>query len=145
MYSSYYTLTCETLGLSMEIFKYEYNLSRKNIKNNKPIHTLIVFRFCNICSRQSDFYTNRSPRPLLLALSVWNRTYHANRRKRCEQIARIFCATFWSNRDFTRLTRAIVCGEVLRTKISSFSSIESPKVSYMCTWHVYKMYHVISW
>jgi hypothetical protein len=32
----------ETLGLSMEIFKYEYNLSRKNIKNNKPIHTLIV-------------------------------------------------------------------------------------------------------
>ena len=53
MYSS------ETLGLSMEIFKYEYNLSRKNIKNNKPIHTLIVFRFCNICSRQSDFNTNR--------------------------------------------------------------------------------------
>ena len=32
----------ETLGLSMEIFKYEYNLSRKNIKNNKPIYTLIV-------------------------------------------------------------------------------------------------------
>jgi hypothetical protein len=27
----------------MEIFKYEYNLSRKNIKNNKPIYTLIVF------------------------------------------------------------------------------------------------------
>ena len=54
----------------MEIFKYEYNLSRKNIKNNKPIHTLIVFRFCNICSRQSDFYTNRSPCKLLLALIV---------------------------------------------------------------------------
>ena len=35
----------ETFGLSMEIFKYEcneYNLSRKNIKNNKPIYTLIV-------------------------------------------------------------------------------------------------------
>ena len=36
----------ETLGLSMEIFKYEYNLStymcvhvcRKNIKKNKPIY-----------------------------------------------------------------------------------------------------------
>ena len=30
---------------------------------------------------------------------------------------------------FTRLMRAIVCGEVVCTKISSFSSIESPKVS----------------
>ena len=50
----------ETLGLSMEIFKYEYNLSRKNIKNNKAIYTLIVERFFNICSRQPDFNTNRS-------------------------------------------------------------------------------------
>ena len=32
-------------------------------------------------------------------------------------------------KHFTRLTRAIVCREVVCTKISSFSSIESPKVS----------------
>ena len=60
----------ETLGLSMEIFKYEYKIFNNN---NKPIvirYTLIVFRFCNICSRQSDFNTNRSPCKLLLALSV---------------------------------------------------------------------------
>ena len=31
-----YAYLYETFGLSMEIFKYEYNLSRKNIKNNKP-------------------------------------------------------------------------------------------------------------
>jgi hypothetical protein len=36
--------------------------------------------------------------------------------------------------DFTRLMRAIVCGEVVCTKISSFSSIESPKVSH--TWYI---------
>ena len=31
-------LLVETFGLWMEIFKYEYNLSRKNIKNNKPYY-----------------------------------------------------------------------------------------------------------
>jgi len=31
-----------TLGLSMEILKYEYNLSKKNIKNSKPIYTLVA-------------------------------------------------------------------------------------------------------
>ena len=65
-----------------------------------------------------------------------NRTYHANRRKRCDRICRIFCATFWSNRDFTRLTRAIVCGEVVCTKTSSFSSIKVPR----SLLHVHNMY-----
>ena len=37
-----------------------------------------------------NFDTNRSPCKLLLALSEWNRTYHANRRKSCDGGRRIF-------------------------------------------------------
>ena len=47
----------ETLGLSMEIFKYEYNLSRKNIKNNKPIFIPLLFKDFAIFVRDSQIST----------------------------------------------------------------------------------------
>ena len=54
---STYMYMYETLGLSMEIFKYEYNLSRKNIKNNKPIYTLKLFKDFVIFVRDSQIST----------------------------------------------------------------------------------------
>ena len=52
------------------------------------------------------------PRKLLLALSKLNVSCFTKYRRISDRFCRFFCAYFHRMYDFTRLTRAIVCGEI---------------------------------
>ena len=73
---SFYHVCCSTFQLFF---------SKKNIFSSYDNTIMIFFmwKFFGEIHFQ-NFDTNRSPCKLLLALSEWNRKYHANRRKRCD-------------------------------------------------------------
>ena len=79
---SFYHVCCSTFQLFF---------SKKNIFSSyyNTIMIFFMWKFFGEIHFQ-NFDTNRSPCKLLLALSEWNRTYHENRRKRCETRSRIF-------------------------------------------------------
>ena len=58
------------------------------------------------------FWCRPLPRKLLLALSELNVSCFTKDLKISKRISRFFCAYLHGIYDFTRLTRAIVCGEI---------------------------------
>ena len=58
------------------------------------------------------FWYRPLPRKLLLALTELTVSCFTKYLKRCERCAHFFCAYLHGMYDYTRLTRAIVCGEI---------------------------------
>ena len=58
------------------------------------------------------FWYRTLPRKLLRALSELNVSCFTKYLKMSDRICRFFCAYLHGMYDFTRLTRAIVCGEI---------------------------------